>query len=400
MMRKSRSVFFAAYLPFRCFLRAERPSFNTMFGSMPNSFDAFRSETCSDRIFETTCATESHVSWNFLDREKYCRAVVGTLSRRFLIVRRTTRFRFLRRDFLCVLPFIGLASVALIGSCSRALNVSSVWSRLNPRLNDLGMKITQPTEKKPLGRPRGSSLDQLLNYEYLWVDTLRGLRDGNPEVETETLAGGSVFIKGSGQGQEWVHLAPRGKKPRIIRQQKFGRTPDEIRRWRVRVKREEEQFEKGVSSPVRAKTPLIPSERRLWEALKSAGSAAQVRRICSQSKIWLKPRLEFGSGSFIEHWPFRRALYRDAEKFCRAKLDPRYPRRDNRKSGDYRRIEYLARVLAGLTLRLAPSTAVEMLRKTKHAEQCQCWRCMRGIAPSYHRSLAHLLASGDWFRQL
>jgi hypothetical protein len=106
MMRKSRSVFFAAYLPFRCFLRAERPSFNTMFGSMPNSFDAFRSETRSDRIFEITCATESHVSWNFLDREKYRRAVVGTVSRRDLNFGRTPRFRFLRRGFLYVLRFI------------------------------------------------------------------------------------------------------------------------------------------------------------------------------------------------------------------------------------------------------------------------------------------------------
>jgi len=259
------------------------------------------------------------------------------------------------------------------------------------------MKVIQPTEKKHFGRPRQSNAELLLNYEYLWVDTLRGLRDGNPEVETESRAGGSVFIKSSGRGPEWVHLATRGKKARIIRQQKFGRTPDEIRRWRARVKGEEDQFEKDVSSPVRIKISPVPSERRLWEALKRAGTAAQVRRICSQSKRWLKPRLEFASGGFMEPWPFRRALYREAEKFCRAKLDPRYPRRDNRKSGDYRRVEYLARVLAGLTHRLAPSTAVEMLRKMKHTRQCDCWRCMRRIAPRYPRSLAHLLASGDWF---
>jgi hypothetical protein len=265
---------------------------------------------------------------------------------------------------------------------------------------DLGMKVTQPIENKPFGRPRRSNVELLLNYEYLWVDTLRGLRDGNPEVETETRAGGSLFIKSSGQGPEWVHVATPGKKPRIVRQQKFGRTPDEIRHWRARAKKEEDQFEKDVSSPVRVITPPIPSERRLWEALKRAGTATQVRRICSRSKRWLKPRLEFGSGSFMEPWPFRRVLYRDAEKFCRAKFDPRYPRQDNRKSGDYRRIEYLARVLAGLTLRLAPSTAVEMLRKMKHPEECECWRCMRRIAPRYRRSLAHLLSNGDWFRPL
>ena len=115
-----------------------------------------------------------------------------------------------------------------------------------------------------------------------------------------------------------------------------------------------DQFEEAMlnPAPVRIKVAAIPSESRLWEALKRADTATQVRRIYSQSKIWLKPRLEFPNGRFIEYWPFRRILYKRAEAFCRAKLDPRYPGRDQRKSGDYRRVEYLARVMAGLTVRL------------------------------------------------
>jgi hypothetical protein len=236
-----------------------------------------------------------------------------------------------------------------------------------------------------------------VRYEWLWVDTFRGLRDGNPQVESEMHTGG-MFIKSSGQGPEQIYIEKAGRKPRIVRQPKFSTTPDEKLRWRSQAQRELQQFETTVSEPVRVTFPPIPSERRLWEALKRADTAAQVRRIYSRSRIWLKPRLELPGGSFFEHWPFRRVLYRDAAAFCRAKLDPRYPRRDKRKSGDYRRLEYLSRVMAGLTVRLAPSTAVEMLRKMKHLEQCQCWRCMRGIAPRFPRSLAHLLAHGDWFR--
>jgi len=258
----------------------------------------------------------------------------------------------------------------------------------------------QPIEKKLPGRPKEASGDELLRYEGVWVDTFRGLRDGNPEVETEVAAVPSMFIKRSGPGQEQLYIEGSGKPPRVIRQPKLSTTPDELRSWRSRVQKEHDQFEEAIlnPAPVRVRVAAIPSERPLWEALKRAATATQVRRICGQSKIWLKPRLEFPNGSFFEYWPFRRILYRDAEAFCRAKLDPRYPGRDQRKSGDYRRVEYLARVMAGLTVRLAPSTAVEMLRKMKHTEQCMCWRCLMQIAPRYPLSLARYLAEGNWFR--
>jgi hypothetical protein len=278
--------------------------------------------------------------------------------------------------------------------------VSPKRSKLNLLFYDLGMKVPQSAEKKHFGRPRRSDANLLLAFEALWVETLRGLRDGSPEVETTTLAGTGMFIKRSGEGPEQLYIERAGEKTRVIRQPKFDTTPDEKRRWRSRVQEEQVQFEQATlhPAPVRVRVPAIPSERRLWEALKRAKTSTQVRRIYSRSKVWLKPRLEFPDGGFIEHWPFRRVLYREAERFCRSKLDPRYPSRDQRKSGDYRRVEYLARVMAGLTVRLAPTTAVEMLRKMKHQKHCHCWRCLRRIAPRYRRSLAHLLAHGDWFR--
>lgn len=260
------------------------------------------------------------------------------------------------------------------------------------------MKLEQPIEKKRPGRPRETSHEELLRYEGLWVDTFRGLRDGNPEIETVIPARWATFVKSSGQGRERLQINVAGEPPHTVLQPKFTTTPDEIRHWRSRVQSEQDQFEQAIGSPVLVNVPPIPSERQLWEALKRARTAAQVRRICSRSKIWLRPREEFPGGGFAEYWPFRRVLYRDAAEFCRAKLDPRYPRRDQRKSGDYRRIEYLARVMAGLTVWLAPSTAVDMLRKLKHAEQCMCWRCILRIAPRYPISLARFLAEGRLFR--
>jgi len=175
--------------------------------------------------------------------------------------------------------------------------------------------LSQPTEKRLPGRPKEASEAELLRYEALWVDTFRGLRDGNPEIETEVPAGSSMFIKRSGPGQEQLYIEGFGKPPRVIRQPKFSTTPDELRSWRSRVQKEQDQFEEAMldPAPVRAKVAAIPSERRLWEALKRADNATRVRRIYSQSNIWLKPRLEFPGGGFIEHWPFRRILYRDAE---------------------------------------------------------------------------------------
>ncbi len=238
-----------------------------------------------------------------------------------------------------------------------------------------------------------------MKYEYLWVDTFRGLRDGNPEIETWVRSGGA-FIKKSGTGQQQVFIQKFGDMPRVITQPKFSTTPDELRTWKMRVQEEEDQFEADMMSltslPFTA--PAIPAERGLWEALKRAETGAQVRRICKRSKIWLKTRRDFPGGGFADYWYWRRVLYERAEEFCRAKLDARYPSRDQRKSGDYRRIEYLARVMAGLTLRLAPSTAVEIIRKLKHSAACSCWRCRFRIAPRYPTSLAVFLSCGDWFR--
>jgi hypothetical protein len=141
--------------------------------------------------------------------------------------------------------------------------------------------------------------------------------------------------------------------------------------------------------------PAIRDEHDLWESLKRARTASQVRRIYTRSKIWLIHRFDFPSGGYIDwSWsPFPKALYEHAEEFCRAKLDPRYPDRDKRPSGDYLRIEYLARAMAGLSLRkpISPSYSVDLLRKLKHPDECNCWRCQDKIGARFQCSLARFL---------
>jgi hypothetical protein len=134
----------------------------------------------------------------------------------------------------------------------------------------LGIKLKQSTYNKGVGRPRGASDDDLLRSEGLWVDTFRGLRDGNPEIETEVPAVPSMFIKRSGPGQEQLYIEGFGKPPRVIRQPKFSTTPDELLSWRSRVQKEQEQFDQAILNPVPARitAAAIPSERQLWEALK------------------------------------------------------------------------------------------------------------------------------------
>jgi hypothetical protein len=255
------------------------------------------------------------------------------------------------------------------------------------------MKVAETVQNKRRGRPRRASPEQLLRYEGLWVETLCGLRDGLYGAETDTVGSSGMFMKSNQQGREKIDIVVPGETMRSLHQPKFMTTPDEVQGWRKQTRKEHRGFtQKRLTGKVRY-TISIPAERHLWEALKRAQTAAQVRRIVSQSKEWLRPRLEFPDGGYMEYWPFRRALYARAGEFCKSKLDRRYPRRDKRESGDYRRIEYLARVLAGLTLGLSPSTGVERLRKLIHARRCDCWRCTSKIRPRYRRTLAQLLSS-------
>jgi hypothetical protein len=167
--------------------------------------------------------------------------------------------------------------------------------------------------------------------------------------------------------------------------------------WQSKAKAFQEKLNRVTmgEEPRQQRSPAIPHEKHIWEALKRAKTPAQVRRAYSRSKIWLISRLEFPSGGYYDwSWaPLPRGLYRNAEAFCRAKRDSRYPVRDKRRLGDYRRIEFLARVMAGANLLppISPSYSIQIFKRMKHLDGCLCWRCIRQIAPRYKRSLANYL---------
>jgi hypothetical protein len=107
-------------------------------------------------------------------------------------------------------------------------------------------------------------------------------------------------------------------------------------------------------------TEAIKPECHLWEALKRARTARRVRWICAQSK-W-RSRLSM--------------LYEHAEKFiCALNEDDRYPRKASTK--DDQRLLYCARVMAGISCRIPPGTAVDKLRKLKYGKvrSCDCTDC-------------------------
>jgi hypothetical protein len=267
----------------------------------------------------------------------------------------------------------------------------------------------QPVERRRVGRPGRFDLAALLEAEHFWVTAFAGMRDGVRPGRVEVRGGSGILIKSGGSehkifidspdgtvettGREALYSHLPGEQPRAIRQPKIL-SGEEMQSWQQQSQQFEDSFRRLVmGDEVRIETsPAISDERELWEELKRARTGAQVRRIYARSKIWLVHRRDFPTGGYIDwSWsPFPKALYDYATEFCRAKLDRRYPQRDQRESGDYRRIEYLARAMAGLSVWKPISTcySVQLLRKLKHPDFCLCWRCQYEIAPRFPRSLA------------
>jgi hypothetical protein len=205
------------------------------------------------------------------------------------------------------------------------------------------------------GRPKRDPtvLRQLLWWELQWQITFCGLREGLPGWDTPLPDPKTAGLK-------WRLQAPH-----------HTRTEDEKRFWRrhyeAHIQGEDEEFTKKI---VLAEPRDLPAEPEIWNALcRPRTSAEEIRRLCRRSR-YLRPC----PGS-----PCPTALYHHAEEFRRAKRDERFPGggKQNRKSSDEKRIDYLARVLAGLSMPrpMRPATAVDLLRKIKHTRSCTCWRC-------------------------
>lgn len=269
-----------------------------------------------------------------------------------------------------------------------------------------------------MGRPSNLDESWLLRWEGIWIALFYNLRNGTPEMRTKRWGSSGILIKAKPEnekvfiasngelreqsGKETIYTTIAGEKTEVLRQPGIIESQGEMDGWQKKVQEAEQKFERiamGYEPSIEI-IPGRPPERDIWEALKRARTAAQVRMACSRSKIWLISRIDLPGGGFMDwSWsPMPMALYRHADLFCKAKRDRRYPSRDDRETGDYRRIEYLGRVMAGLSLDkpISPSYSVEILRKLKHDDTCMCWRCEYELAPRYSRTVVEFLRDGSF----
>jgi len=273
--------------------------------------------------------------------------------------------------------------------------------------------MRQVIENRGRGRPPYYNRKILLMWEGAWVMLFCGLRNGVSASREEQRGSSGIFIKASRDnekifdssegstkeigGRQTITTSIPGERPTTIVQPQCIETEEEKQDWENKVKAVDEGFQRIVMGDEarRVTIPGRPPERHIWEILKRATDGAEIRRAFVQSEIWLKTYWQFGEKSFIDmSWqPFPNALYWYSYEFCNSKLDSRYPSKDERPSGDYKRIEYFSRVMAGLTLDdiLLPSYSVDILRRMKHDENCFCWRCAAEVKPRFSRSLSEYL---------
>jgi hypothetical protein len=185
---------------------------------------------------------------------------------------------------------------------------------------------------------RPAPLETLLVFELEWYKIFDGLRNGIDQ-------------------QYATYSVPRIEPPKLLRFPYEGLNEERVKEW---IRKQQEP----TDLIEQRRRHRIPDERHLWERLKKARSARQIRAIYEKSEIWFRR-----SGR-----PWLRDIYNHADEFIGAKGDSRYPK-SNRPSSDGKRVEYFARVMAGITLRIPPATAIDKLRKVKHDSKCNCWRC-------------------------
>lgn len=202
-------------------------------------------------------------------------------------------------------------------------------------------------------KPPPKNIEELLSYESFWYFCLHGLRDGKGEGKSITHQPILLVHSHADSRDNETLTIWQGNEVSYSKTLHKELAQDDI--WKEKWDKLKHDAE---SREAITQVPPTPDERPLWECLKRARTAAEVRRAYSRSKHWLLKnedcRKEFRDSAgnlkgFQFFPPPTYPLYDHAEEFCKAKLDPRYPRGDSVRSDDTR-IEYLARVLAGLSL--------------------------------------------------
>ena len=97
-------------------------------------------------------------------------------------------------------------------------------------------------------------------------------------------------------------------------------------------------------------------EHALWQRLLNAATPEEVIAVCDESPFWLNPK----RGAIM----FYDLLSGNAERFLAAMQDRRWPKSD-RPTSQGRRIRFLARSMAGVTMGIGIRTAQDLLAKTE-----------------------------------
>jgi hypothetical protein len=192
-----------------------------------------------------------------------------------------------------------------------------------------------------------------------WASFLYTLRDGQPghmqrvkwgplqksgpERRTKLRAGsGNIVLPANASYRTPVPLGP----PILIH------VSDAARKLPAQMKAEEEWI---------ISRPTMPAPA-LWELLKRAGSATDVRRASKGIRRWETNELR-GVGIYLPGTPplrFSDALDQYAESLLMGKELPTFAKTD-RPTSDDKRIELISKVLAGARLGLAPITVAKRL---------------------------------------
>lgn len=226
-----------------------------------------------------------------------------------------------------------------------------------------------------IGRTRLTRVERLLVEEAFWRARFFGLRDGLAEVVSVPHRRSGTTIEGHTDTENELTIVIPGTKTRS-----GGRSAGEVaesQAWASAKNEEYEKFHRIISGEEKTRDSInvYPPEPHLWDALKRAGTPAQVRRICRLSRFWLTWDMKFPNGH-IENPSLKiKVLYDDAEQLIEAK-NYRYPE-SNRPTSDDKKIIHFSRAMAGRSLAKAISSAsaIDLLRRVKHGRRCECPVC-------------------------
>lgn len=195
-------------------------------------------------------------------------------------------------------------------------------------------------------------LELLKGSATVWASFLYTLRDGQSGLIQKVKWGPVIELRPDAKG--YAHQGSRvvfvGKKPLRYRSSQVILGAKIIPLECATAKFPKLKLEKGWTiSP-----PVLPKPEA-WKQLKRARSVEEVRQAGESIRKW-----ERKFGPLVAWRELPKTIHSHANEILGARRLPNYPR-TNRPTSDDKRLLFFAKVMAGLTLGIAPATAVKRL---------------------------------------